>query len=245
MAALLVSLAVMAVLMSVALPVWRHEAQREKEEELVFRGQQYVRAIRLYNTKTQTLPASIDQLVQGRYIRKKFKDPVTGEDFVPIPAAGAVPGQGTVPLGVGASQGRAGQPSQPSPPGRGGTAPAGGGLGTATQPQALPQSTSTMSSSSVVPGGMSGVMSKSKQESIRLYQGRNHYNEWAFLFVNQAPGGIAPGGGRGQPGGPGGQGVPGLPGGGRGRGADGRGRGGSPLGAPGSGFPGGPGRGRE
>ena len=44
MAALLVSLAVMAVLMSVAMPVWRHEAQREKEAELVFRGQQYVRA---------------------------------------------------------------------------------------------------------------------------------------------------------------------------------------------------------
>ena len=34
MAALLVALAVMAVLMSVALPVWRHEAQREKEAEL-------------------------------------------------------------------------------------------------------------------------------------------------------------------------------------------------------------------
>ena len=39
MAALLVAMAVMAVLMSAALPVWRHEAQREKEEELVFRGQ--------------------------------------------------------------------------------------------------------------------------------------------------------------------------------------------------------------
>ena len=48
MAALLVALAVTAVLMSVALPVWRHDMQREKEEELVFRGQQYVRAIRLF-----------------------------------------------------------------------------------------------------------------------------------------------------------------------------------------------------
>ena len=48
MAALLVALAVMAVMMSVALPVWRHEAQREKEAELVWRGQQYIRAIRLF-----------------------------------------------------------------------------------------------------------------------------------------------------------------------------------------------------
>ena len=45
MAALLVSLAVMSVLMSAALPAWRHQAQREKEAELVFRGEQYVRAI--------------------------------------------------------------------------------------------------------------------------------------------------------------------------------------------------------
>ena len=52
MAALLVSLAVMSVLMSVALPAWRHEAQREKEAELVFRGEQYARAIALYRAKT-------------------------------------------------------------------------------------------------------------------------------------------------------------------------------------------------
>ena len=48
MAALLVSLAVMSVLMTAALPAWRHQAKREKEAELVFRGEQYVRAIRLW-----------------------------------------------------------------------------------------------------------------------------------------------------------------------------------------------------
>ena len=41
MAALLVSIAVMAVLMSVAMPAYRHLARREKEAELVFRGEQY------------------------------------------------------------------------------------------------------------------------------------------------------------------------------------------------------------
>ena len=83
----------MTVLMSVAMPVWRHEAQREKEEELVFRGQQYVRAIRLYQAKTQALPPSIDVLVQGHYLRKKYKDPITNDDFVAIGAAGGAPGQ--------------------------------------------------------------------------------------------------------------------------------------------------------
>ena len=43
MAALLVALAVMLVLMSAALPAWRFQAKREKELELVFRGEQYTR----------------------------------------------------------------------------------------------------------------------------------------------------------------------------------------------------------
>jgi len=51
MAALLVALAVMAILLSVAMPTWRQMVQREKEAELVFRGQQYARAIGLFQRK--------------------------------------------------------------------------------------------------------------------------------------------------------------------------------------------------
>jgi len=238
MAALLVALAVMAVLMSVALPVWRHEAQREKEEELVFRGQQYVRAIRLFQTKNQTLPTSVDMLVQGRYIRKKFKDPITNDDFVPIGPGTALPGQNpAVPGGAGRGQPSGSSSIQPGP--------------TSTT-----QMSSTFSSGGTVPGGMMGVVSKSKEESIRLYQGRNHYNEWTFLFVNQAPAGGAPGGGRGVPGGPGGQPFPGRGGTGPGgTGVPGRGGpgtfgvppgGGRGVGPGGQPFPpGGIGRGRQ
>ena len=42
MAALLVSIAVMGVFMTVAMPVWKHANQREKEAELLFRAGQYV-----------------------------------------------------------------------------------------------------------------------------------------------------------------------------------------------------------
>ncbi|HYT77423.1 MAG TPA: hypothetical protein VEL79_21885, partial [Vicinamibacterales bacterium] len=97
------------------------------------------------------------------------------------------------------------------------------------------------SSGGFVPGGMIGVRSKSKDESIRLYLGRNHYNEWNFVFVSQQPGGRGQPG-RGQPGGPGGRGVQGGPGGGpggRGRGGDGRGA--QPDGGRGRGGPFGPG----
>jgi type II secretory pathway pseudopilin PulG len=177
MAALLVALAVMAVLMSVALPVWRHEAQREKEEELVFRGNQYMRAIRLFQAKNQTFPTSVDMLVQGHFLRKKYKDPITNDDFDLVGAATA-PG---LPGGQGA-QGGAGRGQNPNSP------------NTGSQPGGAV-------SGGMVPGGLLGVRSKSKNESSRLLAGRNHYNEWTFIFQQQPAGGGAGGAGgrRGQP----------------------------------------------
>src|SRR6266571_3311991 len=51
MAALLIAMSIMAVMMTVAMPVWKQSAQREKEAELVFRGKQYVHAIALFQRK--------------------------------------------------------------------------------------------------------------------------------------------------------------------------------------------------
>jgi len=191
MAAMLVALAVMAVMMSVAMPVWRHEARRHKEEELIWRGTQYVRAIRLYNAKFRTFPPSYDVLVSGNFLRKKYKDPITNDDFEPIGAGtgqpGLAPGQGQ------ATPGR-GQPVIPA-------------TSNTPTPSANQPSTAFSSSSGSVPGGLIGVRSKSKDESIKIYQGRTHYNEWTFVYVNQQPGGPQRGGppgqrGRGGPPGP-------------------------------------------
>src|SRR5438270_7712596 len=93
MAALLIAMSIMAVMMTVAMPVWKQTAQREKEEELVFRGKQYVHAIGLFQKKfANAYPPNIDVLVDQRFLRKKFKDPITNDDFVPIPAGQTVPG---------------------------------------------------------------------------------------------------------------------------------------------------------
>ena len=94
MAALLVGLSVMAIMLTVAMLVWKQMTRREKEEELVFRGKQYIHAIGLFQRKiANTFPPNIDLLVEQKFLRKKFKDPITGEDFVPIPVGGAIPGQ--------------------------------------------------------------------------------------------------------------------------------------------------------
>ena len=95
MAALLVAMSIMAIMLTVVMPVWKHTAQREKEEELVFRGMQYVHAIGLFQRKfANAYPPNIDVLVEQRFLRKKFKDPITNDDFVPLPV-GAAAGAGT------------------------------------------------------------------------------------------------------------------------------------------------------
>src|SRR5262245_7230167 len=62
MAALLVTLSVMAVLMTAIMPAWRHIAQRDREEEMIFRAKQYARAIGLFQKKggPGVLPQNID-----------------------------------------------------------------------------------------------------------------------------------------------------------------------------------------
>ena len=78
MAALLVGMAVMAIMLSVAMPTWNQMIRREKEEELVFRGNQYARAINFYQRKfANASPANFDILVEQHMLRKKYKDPMS------------------------------------------------------------------------------------------------------------------------------------------------------------------------
>jgi len=211
MAALLVSIGVMMVVMTVAMPVWRTQAQREKEAELIFRGEQIARAINLYMRKMGggNYPPSLDVLVQGRFLRKKYKDPMTKDgEWDVILAAGGVPGQGGQPQQTpGIGPGRIGAPAT--------------GLGAPPSRNSNPTPSPFSGSQMGAAGGMMGVRSKSKDSSFKLYKGSGtHYNEWLFLFssVSNRPGvpggqvapgrgnqvpGIGPGGRRGQPTGPG------------------------------------------
>jgi type II secretory pathway pseudopilin PulG len=196
MAVLLVAMSIMAIMLMVAMPVWKHTAQREKEEELVFRGMQYVHAIALFQRKTaNAYPPNIDLLVRERYLRKKYKDPITNDDFVPLPVGAAPGGAGA---SAGQTGGRGGQSSAQSGSGRG-SLPSAPGSNAGTTPQGLGGRGSTTpfgAPSAGTIGGISGVASKSKDQSIRVYNGRSHYNEWAFVYVQQqqAPGaGAAPG----------------------------------------------------
>src|ERR1035438_1574825 len=59
------------------------ESQRVREQTLVDRGMQYRRAIQLFYRKFGRYPASMDDLETTnnvRFLRHKYKDPLTGKD---------------------------------------------------------------------------------------------------------------------------------------------------------------------
>ena len=60
------------------------DIKRDREEEMIHRGVQYSRAIRAYYKKFSRYPAKIEDLEntnQMRFLRKRYKDPLTGKDF--------------------------------------------------------------------------------------------------------------------------------------------------------------------
>lgn len=60
------------------------EGRRQKEDELVWRGGQYVRALRLYYRKSGRFPQSLEDLTKGtnqvHFLRKAYTDPMNAED---------------------------------------------------------------------------------------------------------------------------------------------------------------------
>lgn len=86
--------------LSVAVPKVREDIQRDRDEETMQRGKQYIRAIQLYYRKFHAYPPSIDALVKTndvRFLRKQYIDPTTGkDDWKPV-----MWGQNKTPMAMG------------------------------------------------------------------------------------------------------------------------------------------------
>ena len=89
--ALLAAIVIVGISMGATGKYWSFVMQREKEEELLFRGEQYRLAIERYNLALpgrNAYPPSIEELLKDsrtpvgkRHLRQAYKDPITGEDF--------------------------------------------------------------------------------------------------------------------------------------------------------------------
>jgi len=124
------------------------EGKREKEKEMVWRGKQYARGVKLYYRKMGRFPTSLDDLTKPkigslRFMRQAYKDPMNKEDgawrLIYVGAAGQLIGSLKPPQNLQLPQAAApGTPPNPS-----------GGIGTPPQPG----SSGTLGQSGMQPGG--------------------------------------------------------------------------------------------
>jgi type II secretory pathway pseudopilin PulG len=234
---ILLMCAVFVITMAAVFPIASFETRRQREQDLMYRGKDYMRAIQLYYRKFRRYPSRIEDLEntnQIRFLRRRWKDPMTGSDewrLIHVNPAGilvdsviaAAPGVNgaTGQPGGPSAFGQFSQPSQPSSGGQpsgssqppsfnafnsvGGSVPgtsvgySGGspsdgstpGTGSGGSPTAQfimssaggSSSSSGFSSGQVVGGALiAGVASKSTHDSIMVYNTRQKYNEWEFVY---------------------------------------------------------------
>jgi len=76
--------ALLAIAMTAAAPLITRQVKRDREEEMIHRGTQYSRAIKHYVKKFGRYPTKIEDLENTnnvRFLRRRYKDPITGKDF--------------------------------------------------------------------------------------------------------------------------------------------------------------------
>jgi len=117
------------------------EGRREKEKEMIWRGKQYTRGVKLYYRKMGRFPTSLDDLTKPklgslRFMRQAYKDPMNKEDgswrFIYVGAAGQLIGSLKPRQNLQLPQaGGIGTPANAlnGPSGRGQAAAFGGGIG--------------------------------------------------------------------------------------------------------------------
>ena len=183
LAALVGILAVLAIVLTAALPLWAARVQRGREAELVARGLQYAEALRVFQRRFGRLPNRLAELVElePRSIRRLWTNPMArdgdgwlvlmegpGGALLPVdPATGEV-----VAVGAGETAGNAAQSAA------GAAAPAGVAPGTA------------------VAGPIHGVRSRVRGKAYLHFFDQQDYGDWEFTLEGwvAATGALAPDG---------------------------------------------------
>jgi len=208
--AVILMLALIVIAAAAAAPDIAMSIRREREGELINRGTQYMRAIQHYYKKFGRYPMRIDDLENTnnmRYLRRRYKDPITGKDFrllhfgeVNMGAIAGTSGAGAGIMGGAAAAAMSGafgqgQSAAPSMFGQTPGSPAATG-GMLSSPAAAPgmttgptgianpqgQGSDTLAGKVFGGGPIIGVASTSHAASIREFNKKNHYNDWYFIY---------------------------------------------------------------
>ena len=80
MIVLIIAILVLTIFLLMAVPLWQTTMQREAEEELLFRGRQYVTAIGLYLKNHNNLYAQNFEILHlEKFLRQLYKDPFAAD----------------------------------------------------------------------------------------------------------------------------------------------------------------------
>jgi hypothetical protein len=192
------------------------EGQREKEKELIFRGEQYAMAIIRFHQQFKRYPTSVKELLHTNnmsFLRQAFPDPMTRGGkwrFIHATGTGVIldskilgpPGKSqNKPLGSnsGKSDSQSGSAqTQTSQPGAQNSSEHGGfstggfslpGLGQNSGQNQQQRGTSAFFGDNKIVGAyIVGVASTSHHHSIGVFDKRTEYDEWEFIGVPGAPG---------------------------------------------------------
>ena len=203
---LLLMLAVMGIVTATMVTSFKFEMQRDREEEMIHRGVQYSRAIRAYYKKFGRYPATIENLEntnQMRFLRRRYKDPLTGKDFkvlhfgevkmglagVAGMGGGVIPGANSIgPNGLTQNGGASGQNAAAQTPQKTDSSQTADSTTDSQTVSSSGSGTDSDQTSSDQPvrtfGGMPivGVASTSKATTIREFDKKKKYNEWSFVY---------------------------------------------------------------
>ena len=221
LAGALTILAIIAIFWALTLPLWARIKQRDNEEELIFRGNEYIEAIGRYHQKYGTYPPDLDTLQKLKFIRKLYTDPMTKSGKWKLLHPDAL-----------VQTGAAGQINMP-----GGTTDDKDKKKDKKNKMGLKNNDdddddedmedNDSGNSNELPGlnkdddkdkdeekevesigPVVGVVSRSKKDSIKIYNGQDKYNKWKFVYMLQQqkvqpgfpPGGVGTPGVNPQPG---------------------------------------------
>jgi type II secretory pathway pseudopilin PulG len=160
--AIVIGIAILTILTAAVAPAVSVIMQRDREDELIFRGKQYARGITLFRRRYGRLPTTLKEMYENRprTLRKLWKEPMCGcDDWYLIiqgtpdalPTAG-IPGQPQMNPGAAAAP-----PPTPGP-----------------QPFGSPGATKNV-------GPIIGVRSKVKKQSLQEWHGQRSYDQWRFI----------------------------------------------------------------
>lgn len=163
--------ALVLIALSIAVPRLLTQGQREQEEELIFRGEQYQRSIGLYYKKFGRYPNSIKDLLHTNdrsFLRRPWADPMVPDGkwrLIRLGPGGQLIGSVHSRRSRGAGGPATGPDEEEAP-------------ATGESPHLLP----------VDPGAermnapIAGVASRLKARAIRVYDEYDYYHQWEFVY---------------------------------------------------------------